>query len=74
MITERQKKHIETSRKYGIRPGSLKCEAYSLFDAGYSLREARYLLRHYRNPRFPKRFASTLRKYYILWKEAQAQI
>jgi len=40
-------KVIRTARKYGLRPGTVKCDIFRLFDEGYSPQEVRYLLRNY---------------------------
>jgi hypothetical protein len=59
---------IETSRKYGVSPGSMKCQVFALFERGYSRSDIRYLLRNYRDPRNPATFPATIRRYYTLWK------
>jgi hypothetical protein len=72
MISKHDKQLIKTSRKYNISPSTMKCEAFALFDQGYSLEEVRYLLRRYRDPYYPNRFVNTLRKYHEFWEEAQS--
>ena len=74
MIRKRDLDHIETARKYGLQPGKMKCEAYALFDNGYSAMEVRHILRRYQHPRFKKRFANTIKKYHQLWKKAQGEV
>ena len=72
MVKNKEKEQIYIARKYGITPGTLKCEAFALFDAGTSLKEVRYLLRHFVNRlRNPRAFASTIRRYHLLWKSIQ---
>lgn len=65
-----EKQVIETARKYDLDPGSMKCQAFALFDQGYSPREVRYLLRRFRDPEHPQSFSNTIRKYYFLWQSA----
>jgi len=62
---------IGTGRKYGLTPGTLKCEAFTLFDQGYSPGEVRYLLRHYKLTHGIS-FASTIRRYFYTWGRRQA--
>jgi hypothetical protein len=62
---------IETTRKYNLDPNSMKCEAFALFDQGYSTKEVRFLLRKYRDPYYPQSFSSTIRRYYLAWKAMQ---
>ena len=72
MITREEKRYIGTARKYGLRLYTLKLEAFSLFDKGYSPPEARYILRHLELPGEHKTFRNTIRRYHALWKKAQA--
>ncbi len=62
---------IETARKYGVNPGSMKCHAFALFDQGFNREEVRYLLRSYRKPEDPGAFSGTLRTYHKLWGQMQ---
>lgn len=64
---------LETARRYGVVPGTLKCRAFALFDQGLSRAEVRYLLRRFRNPENPRVFAETIRKYEMLWRRAKEQ-
>jgi hypothetical protein len=65
------KQLVVVARRYNLDPGSLKCQAFALFDQGYSPKEARYLLRSFRDPEYPQSFSNTIRKYYFLWRKAQ---
>ena len=58
---------ISTSRKYNLRPGSLKCEVYALFDRGYSGAEVKYLLKG-RSGSSSKIFTRTIDRYRYSWK------
>ena len=71
MIDAEDRKHIETARKYGLRPGTMKCKAFILFDQGYSMTEVKYLLRQYRRPKSGKSLDNSIKKYKFLWKKAQ---
>ena len=62
---------IATARKYGLAPDGLKCQAFALFDQGYSRSEVRFLLRSLRSPQRPRSFSNTIRKYHFLWQKAQ---
>ena len=64
-------KLIEISRKYRIDPGGLKCKAFALFDQGYSTIEVAFLLRKYQDPKTPRSYRATVRKYHVLWKKEQ---
>jgi hypothetical protein len=64
MISEEDKKEVEVARKYGIRPGTVKCQAFRLFDEGYKPMEVRYLLRRSANTRHRRGFSHTIRRYY----------
>jgi len=55
---------ISTAIKYNIRPGTLKCEAFALFDKLYPLRIIRYYLKR----RWRKNVTDTVRRYYYEWK------
>ena len=67
------KQIIETARKYNLDPNSMKSEAFSLFDCGYSLKEIRFLLRRYKKPFAPSSYSNTLRRYRKLWESTQEQ-
>ncbi len=67
----KDKQLVVVARKCNLHPGSLKCLAFALFDEGYSLKEARYLLRSFRDPEYPESFSNTIKKYYFLWRKAQ---
>jgi len=64
-------KLIETSRKYRMDPGGLKCKVFTLFDQGYSTIEVAFLLRKYQDPKTPRSYRATVRKYHVLWKKEQ---
>ena len=74
MVKKEDREHIETARKYNLRPGTMKCEAFVLFDQLYSVTEVKYLLRHYRKPSTPRSFDNNIKKYYFLWNKAQELI
>ncbi len=70
MVTD--KDVIETCRAYGLTPGTLKFAAFTLFDRGYNQKEAKYLLRRFKNRRYRYAFSQTISHYYWLWRRAQA--
>lgn len=70
-MKEAEKIRIKTARKYGLDPGGLKCEAFSLFDQGYSTQEVRYLRHQHKDPEYPYTLGNTIRRYRILWTHAQ---
>jgi hypothetical protein len=43
-MNKEDKKQTETARECGLNPGTLKCQAFALFDDGYSPIEVRFLL------------------------------
>ena len=69
MTAFRDQEAIETAHKYELRPGSLKCRCFFLFDKGYSRADVRYLVRRFADPSAPERLTNTVRKYYNLWRE-----
>ncbi|MEW6046796.1 MAG: hypothetical protein AB1609_09995 [Bacillota bacterium] len=64
---------LETAKRYGIAPGSLKSHAFALFDQGLSRAEVRYLLMRFRNPEKPRALAETIRRYELMWQERRAK-
>ena len=72
MISREDKKYIEVARKYNLRLPSMKLGVFSLFDEGYSPAEVRFILRHVEVPGGHRSFSNTIRRYYSLWKKAQA--
>jgi len=72
MISREDKKYIEIARKYNLRLSSMKLGVFSLFDEGYSPSEVRFILRHVEIPGEHRSFSNTIRRYYSLWKKAQA--
>ena len=72
MISTEEKKDIEVARKYGLRLLTLKLAGFRLFDEGYSPAEVRYILRNFEGPGEHRTFSNTIRRYYSLWKKAQA--
>ena len=62
---------IITSRKYEIRPGTLKCAAFAYFDKGLNYMETRYKLREHPRARRSKTFDNTIWRYYSLWESLQ---
>ena len=73
MLSKEDQREIEVARKYRLRPGTAKCKSFRLFDEGYSPTEVRYVLRHLADPRYPRIFSNTVRRYYALWQKAQDQ-
>ena len=69
MTLLRDMKVLEVSHKYGLSTGSIKAQAFTLFEQGYSPRDVSYLLRRLR--RKNTSFSSTIRRYYGLWKARQ---
>ncbi len=63
---------LETARKYGIAPDSLKAKVFCLLDQGYSRAEVRFLLRAYKDPKRPSLFSGTVAKHNHLWKQSQS--
>ena len=72
-MNKEDKKQIETARKYGLNPGTLKCHAFALFDEGYSPLEVRFLLRRHANAHSRQVLANTERRYHQIWKLKQAR-
>lgn len=73
MVSREDKKYIEIARKYGLRLGTVKIEVFRLFDEGCSPAEVGYLLRYLIVDRSDaRRFSNNIRRYYWIWKEAQA--
>jgi len=72
MLSREEKRNIEVARKYKLRLLTVKLQAFRLFDEGYSPAEVRYILRDLEVPGHHKSFGNTIRRYYSLWKEAQA--
>ena len=72
MLSREEKKYIEVLRKYRLRLYTVKLEAFRWFDEGYSPTQVRYILRHVEVPGEHRTFANTIRRYYSLWKKAQA--
>ena len=72
MLSREEKKDIEVARKYKLRLLTLKLEVFRLFDEGYSPAEVRYILRYIEVPGEHRSFSNTIRRYYSLWKKAQA--
>jgi len=73
-MNKKDKIQIETARKYGLNPGTLKCYAFALFDEEYSPIEVRFLLRRYVGTHDGKVLADTIRKYHQIWKLKQTQM
>ena len=71
MTVLRDMEVLEVSHKYSLSPGSMKAQAFTLFERGYSTRDVGYLLRRLRNGTAKQRFTSTIRRYYGLWKAKQ---
>ena len=72
MISREDKKYIELARKYNLRLPSMKLGVFSLFDKGYSPAEVRFILRDLDFSGEHRTFSNTIRRYYSLWKKAQA--
>lgn len=72
MITREEKRDIEVARKYNVRLLILKLEVFRLFDEGYSPAEVRYILLDLEIPGEHRSRSNTIRRYYSLWKKAQA--
>jgi len=62
---------LDVSHKYNLSPCSMKAQAFTLFERGYSTRDVGYLLRRFRNGKSRLRFSSTIRRYHGLWKSKQ---
>ena len=72
MISREEKKDIEVARKYKLRLLTMKLVVFRLFDEGYSPAEVKYILRDSVVPEYRRTLTNTVRRYYSLWKEAQA--
>ena len=72
MLSREEKKDIEVARKYKLRLLTVKLEVFRLFDEGYSPAEVRYILHYIEVPGEHRSFSNTIRRYYSLWKKAQA--
>ena len=70
-MNKEDRKQIETARKYGLNPGTLKCQAFALFDEEYSPKEVKYPLRRYAISKNPRTLTETVRKYYHIWSSKQ---
>ena len=75
-INNASKRTIETARKYGLVPGTLKCDIFQYFDEGFSPKEVCFLIGKTlmvdtRATR--KTLANTVRRYYYDWKKAQGR-
>ena len=64
---------LEVSHRYNLSPGSMKAQAFALFERGYSTKDVGYLLRRLRKEKSRLLFSSTIRRYYGLWKTKQAK-
>lgn len=75
MLNKEDKRVIQISRKYNLTPeNTIKCEAFALFDEGYSPKEVRFILRFLKDTYDkPKTFTDTIRRYYYDWKKAQSR-
>ena len=71
MSREDEERIIRTARKYGLRPGTIKCEIFRLFDRGYSPQEVRYLLRDLAIE--PNAFSKTVSRYHYSWERLQSR-
>lgn len=72
MLSREDKKDIEVARKYKLRLLTMKLEVFRLFDEGYSPAEVRFILRDLDFSGEHRTFSNTIRRYYSLWKKAQA--
>jgi hypothetical protein len=72
MVTREEKKDIAVARKYNLRLATMKLWVFRLFDEGYSPAEVRYILHDLDFEGEHKTFSNTIRRYYSLWKKAQA--
>jgi hypothetical protein len=69
-IDKEDKKYIEVARKYKLRPGTMKCDVFWLFEKGYKPAEVKYILREFIvDAKDPLR--RNIVRYYHTWKEAQ---
>lgn len=71
MAVMRDMEVLEVSHKYNLAPGSMKAQAFTLFERGYSTRDVGYLLRRLRNGTTKQSFSGTIRRYYGLWRAKQ---
>ena len=71
-ISKEKRETIEVDRKYGLRPGTLKCDIYKLFDKGYTPVEVRYLLQDSKAVTNDP-LSRSIRRYYYYWKKEQMQ-
>lgn len=70
MISKEDKEIIETARKYGLKPGTIKCDIFYLFDKGYSPIEVKFLLRDYITTKYAP-ILKSINRYYHTRKRAQ---
>ena len=73
-IDNESRRTIKTARKYGLVPGTTKCDIFQYFDEGFSPKEVRFLIGKTlmvdtRETR--KTLANTIRRYYYDWENAQ---
>ena len=62
---------LAVSRRYGVSPGTLKCEVFRMLDAGLAKAEIRYLLRGRAVDGRKATLASTVRAYHRQWLARQ---
>lgn len=67
-----QEEVIKVARKYGLRPGTVKCEVFRYFEAGYKPSEIRFLLSYVVvDMADERRFSRNVSRYHFDWKKAQ---
>lgn len=71
MSTADDKRLIALARRYRLRIGSMKCQAFDLFDQGNSATEVCYLLRRFTDPAHPYALSHTIRRYRYQWRKSQ---
>ena len=71
------KKDMETiriARKYGLAPGTVKCEVFMLFERGFTPREVKFILRDLKIDSEDRTFPNNINRYYYTWKHSQKNL
>ena len=68
-MSKKDKQIIETARKHRLAPGTFKCEAFLLFDQGFTRREVKFVLRQMKADASDRTLPNTISRYYS-WKQA----
>ncbi len=70
-VNSKDREVIQMARKYGIVPGTFKCEAFLLFDKAFTPREVKFIWRGTKVDSDDRTFTQTISRYYYTWKQAK---